>query len=60
MGHENIMFFKKQDESYTTVDLYLHNRFFGYKILTISMILMLIKYYYLKKLIMNILLDIMM
>ena len=25
------MFFKNQDESYTMVDLYLYNRFFGYK-----------------------------
>ena len=25
------MFFKNQDESYTIVDLYLNNRFFGYK-----------------------------
>ena len=25
------MFFKNQDESYTMVDLYLNNRFFGYK-----------------------------
>ena len=31
MAQENIMFFKNQDESYTMVDLYLHNRFFGYK-----------------------------
>ena len=31
MVQENIMFFKNQDESYTMVDLYLHNRFFGYK-----------------------------
>ena len=26
-----MMFFKNQDESYTIVDLYLNNRFFGYK-----------------------------
>ena len=25
------MFFKNQDEWYTIVDLYLNNRFFGYK-----------------------------
>ena len=25
------MFFKNQDKSYTMVDLYLNNRFFGYK-----------------------------
>ena len=26
-----MMFFNNQDESYTIVDLYLNNRFFGYK-----------------------------
>ena len=57
MDQENIMFFKNQNESYTVVDLY-QNIFFGYKVLTIIMILMSIKYYYLKKFIMNILLDI--
>ena len=57
MDQENIMFFKNQNESYTVVDLY-QNIFFGYKVLTIIMILMSIKYYYLKKVIMNILLDI--
>ena len=31
MGQKNIMFFKKDDESYTMVDLYLNNRFLGYK-----------------------------
>ena len=31
MDQENIMFFISQDESYTMVDLYLNNRFFGYK-----------------------------
>ena len=31
MDQENIMFFKNQDESYTMVDPYLNNRFFGYK-----------------------------
>ena len=31
MDQENIIFFKNQDESYTMVDLYLNNRFFGYK-----------------------------
>ena len=53
MDQENIMFFKNQKESYTMVDLY-HYRFFGFKILTVIMILMLIKYYYLKEVIMNI------
>ena len=31
MDEENIMFSKNQDELYTMVDLYLNNRFFGYK-----------------------------
>ena len=57
MGQENILFFKNQNESYTMVDLY-QNRFLDIKILTIIMILILIKYYYLKKVMVNILLDI--
>ena len=31
MDQENIMFFKNQDKSYTMIDLYLHDRFLGYK-----------------------------
>ena len=31
MGQENIMFFKNQDKSYTMIDLYLLNRYFGYQ-----------------------------
>ena len=31
MDQENIMFFKNQDESYTMIDLYLYDRFFGRK-----------------------------
>ena len=31
MDQENTMFFKNQDKSYTMVDLYLNNTFFGYK-----------------------------
>ena len=31
MDQENIMFFKNHDESYTMADLYLNNRFCGYK-----------------------------
>ena len=31
MDQENIMFFKNHDKSYTMVDVYLNNRFFGYK-----------------------------
>ena len=48
MDRENIMFFKNQDGSYAM----------GIKVLAIIMILMLIKYYYIRKVIMNILLDI--
>ena len=55
------MFFENDDKSCTVIDLYLNrNIFLGIKILRITMILMLIKYYYLKKVIMSILLDIMM
>ena len=31
MDQENIMFFKNYDSSYTMVDLYLYDKFFGYK-----------------------------
>ena len=31
MDQENVMLLKNEDESYTIVDLYLNNRFFGYK-----------------------------
>ena len=31
MGQENIMYFENDDKSYTMVDLYLNNRFLGYK-----------------------------
>ena len=31
MDQENIMFFENDDKSYTMVDLYLNNRFLGYK-----------------------------
>ena len=31
MGQENIIFFENNDESNTMVDLYLYDRFFGYK-----------------------------
>ena len=48
MDQENTMFFENQDESYTMIDLYLYDRFFGHKI-----------FFYLKIMIMNILLDIM-
>ena len=31
MDQENIMFFENDDKSYTMVDLYLNNRYLGYK-----------------------------
>ena len=31
MAQENNVFFENQNESYPMVDLYLNNRFFGYK-----------------------------
>ena len=48
------MFFENDDKSYTMVDLCLNNRFLGYKDYDIDVD----KYYYLKKMIMNTLLDI--
>ena len=60
MDQENIVFFENDDKSYTIVDLYLMIDFWDIKILATIMILMLIKYSYLKKVIMNILLDVMM
>ena len=32
MGQKNIMFFENDDKSYTMVDLYLNNKFLGYKV----------------------------
>ena len=57
MDQKDIMFFENNYKSYTIIDLYLNSTFLGYKDSYI-MILMLIKHYYLKKVIMNILLDI--
>ena len=61
MDQENIMFFKNQNESYTMIDLYLNNRFFGHKdsysYYDTDADKMLLNF---KKVIMNILLDIMM
>ena len=60
MDQENIMFFKNQDESYTMIDLYLYDRFFGrkdsynYYDIDIDKILLF------KKVITNMLLDIVM
>ena len=48
IDQENTMFFENHDESYTMTDVYLYVRFFGHK-----------NFFYLKKVIMNILLDIM-
>ena len=31
MNQKNIMFFENDDKSYTMVDLFLNDRFFGYK-----------------------------
>ena len=49
MDQENISFYQDYEGSYEMVDQYLYNRYFGIKILTIIMILMLIEYYYIKK-----------
>ena len=57
MDQKDIMFFENNYKSYTIIDLYLNSTFLGYKDSYI-VILMLIKHYYLKKVIMNILLDI--
>ena len=61
MEQENINFSKNQGKSYSMTDLHIlgYNTSFGYEDSDI-MILMLIKYYYLAKVIMNILSDIMM
>ena len=61
MDQENIMFFKNDNKSNTMVNLYLNNKFLGYKDLFNYYDIDVINYYYyLKKVIMNILLDIMM
>ena len=58
MDQENIMFFENDDKSYAMVDLYLNDRFLGYKgsynyyDIDVDKILLF------KKVIMNILLDI--
>ena len=49
MDQENISFYQDYEGSFEMVDRYLYNRYFGIKILTIIMILMLIEYYYIKK-----------
>ena len=61
MDQENIMFFKNDNKSNTMVNLYLNNKFLGYKDLFNYYDIDVINYYYyLKKVIMNKLLDIMM
>ena len=57
MDQKDIIFFENNYKSYTIIDLYLNSTFLGYKDSYI-MILILIKHYYLKKVIMNTLLDI--
>ena len=57
MDQEN-MFFKNQDKLYTMIDPYLYDGFFEYKNTYNYYGLMLIKYYYLKKVMVNILLDV--
>ena len=60
MDQENIMFFKNQNESYTMIDLYLYERFFedidsyNYYGIDIDKVLLF------KKVMVDILLDIMM
>ena len=59
MDSKNLSFFEQDDESYLLIDHYfLISKWYNYKILTIIMILMLIIYYCVKKVIMNMLLDI--
>ena len=60
MDQENIMFFKNQDKSYTMVDLYLNNRFFGYKDSYNYYDIDVDKILLFKKVMVNILLDMMM
>ena len=60
MEQENIMFFENDDKSYTMVDLYLYDRFLGYKDSCNYYDANVDKLLLLKKVIMNILLDIIM
>ena len=54
------MFFKNHDKSYSMVELYLCDRFLGYKYSSNYHDIDIDKNYHLKKVIMNILLDIIM
>ena len=59
MDQENIMFFENDDKSYTVVDQYINsNRYLKYIDSYNCYDIDVDKYYYLKKAIMNILLDI--
>ena len=49
MAQENIMFNKYDDGPYNIVDLYLYDIYIGYEDSYNYMILMLIKYWYIKK-----------
>ena len=49
MDQENIMFFENHDKSYTMVNLYLNNRFLGYKDSYNYYDFHVDKYYYVKK-----------
>ena len=61
MDQENIMFFKIDDKSYTMVDLYLYNNiFFGYKDSYNYYDIDVDKILLFKKVMVNILLDMMM
>ena len=61
MDQENIMFFKIDDKSYTMVDLYLNNNiFFGYKDSYNYYDIDVDKILLFKKVMVNILLDMMM
>ena len=59
MDQENILFFENDDKSYTVVDQYINsNRYLKYIDSYNCYDIDVDKYYYLKKAIMNILLDI--
>ena len=60
MNPKNIMFFENDNKSYTIIDLYLNNRFLRYKDSYNYYDIDIDKILLFKKVIMNILLDIMM
>ena len=59
MDQKNIMFFENQDESYSMIVLYLYDRFFGHKE-SYNYDIVIDKILLFKKVIMNILLDVIM